>query len=92
MNGQILNYDFLKKGKNLKSDCDTELISYLLNEKLKDEKNITNQKLKKTIKEIIKKLEGDFSFAVKYFDKIILYKRKNPLYLSFEKNNFYFFF
>lgn len=90
-NGIIDNYEELKKelenkGHKFKSQCDTEVISHLIEEYLKNN-DFTNSVIKAS-----RELKGSFAFLVlnkKAPDKIIAVRYKCPLVLGIsEKGNF----
>lgn len=76
-NGIVTNYEDLKNNKKLnlvlKTDCDSEVILSLFNQK--------NYNLTDTIKQ----LRGSFAIALYNQNKLYLYSNKNPLYLCFNK-------
>ncbi|MCA9495309.1 MAG: glutamine--fructose-6-phosphate transaminase (isomerizing) [Nanoarchaeota archaeon] len=92
MNGIIENYSQMKrllieKGVKFSSQTDTEIIPqlyayYLNKEKMKDLLEIT--------KLIISKLEGEFSFILKYKNQVLLYKNMNPLIIGTSPNELFF--
>ncbi|MCH8519988.1 MAG: SIS domain-containing protein [Nanoarchaeota archaeon] len=98
MNGQISNYkeicDNLGINLSLKTQCDTELISYLFNQELNSQllnySKITLKQLQDALKKIVSQLKGDFSFLLQYREFVIVFKRGNPLYISRSKNSMYF--
>ena len=86
-NGIIENSDFLKKdlelkGAKFKSQTDTEVITLMLTEEIKNETPI------KAVQKTLKKLKGSFALGIifKNFDNLIIGARKgSPLAVGYAK-------
>ena len=90
-NGIIEGYEkirneLIKAGHNFFSQTDTEVVPHLLEELLK------KFELKDALKELVKKLDGAYSFVIlnkDYEDLLILVRKKSPLVVGLsEKENF----
>ncbi len=97
MNGIIENYSNVKNelinhGYLFKSDTDTEVIvnlyEYYMNLYKISFENIDYKILLKVTKEVICKLEGEFSYVLNCNDMIIAYKNINPLIAGYIGNGF----
>jgi len=90
-NGIIENSDFLKKdlelkGAKFKSQTDTEVITLMLTEEIKNETPI------KAVQKTLKKLKGSFALGImfKNFDNLIIGARKgSPLAVGYAKDENY---
>ena len=89
MNGIIENYLDIKtefKDKiNFISESDTEVIPQLYSYYLKETKDSKSDLLLAT-KKIMEKLNGEFSFVVKYKNILLTYKNINPIIIGTKKN------
>ncbi|MFX1427294.1 MAG: glutamine--fructose-6-phosphate transaminase (isomerizing) [Promethearchaeota archaeon] len=88
-NGILENFIELKKelsskGHKFKSETDTELISHLIEDGIKNGLNF-----KKAVAEAIKKCEGAYGIAIchaEYPDTIIVARKESPLIIGIEEN------
>ena len=89
MNGIIENYlDLkakLKREYEFNSETDTEIIPHMYSKYLKDTNNPKEDLLNAT-KIILKELEGEFSFIVKYKNVILCLKNINPIIIGSSSN------
>ena len=91
MNGIVENYqkikiNLTKEGVKFNSETDTEVIpqlfSYYFNPINKD----LRKELILTMSKVIAELKGEFSFLLKYGDFLFAYKNMNPIIVGFLKN------
>ena len=79
-----LKEDLLSKGHKFKSETDTEIISHLIEEGMKN-----GLDFKKAVSEAVKKCEGAYGIAIchaEYPDTIIVVRRESPLIIGIEEN------
>ncbi len=78
--------ELIKLGHNFVSQTDTEVVPHLFEELLKE------FELKDALKELVKKLDGAYSFVIlnkDYEDRLILVRKKSPLVVGLsEEENF----
>ena len=85
-NSKILKNELEKKGKKFKSQTDTEVITLLLTDELKNKTPL------EAVHDTLFKLEGSFALGIifkKYNDMIIGARRGSPLAVGYSKNENY---
>ncbi len=91
-NGIISNYkelkdELIKKGHKFRSETDSEIVAHLIEEELKNKKDI-----KEAIKEAIKKLKGSYALAILHKDYpnlLIGARNESPLILGLGEEEYF---
>ena len=87
-NSDLLKKDLEKKGHSFKSQTDTEVITLLISDELKNQKKLPKEAVFNTLS----KLEGSFALGIlfkDYDDLIIGARRGSPLAVGFSNNENY---